>query len=72
MSVEKNSAKWLTHADQDFVPRTAAGGMASPEERVAEAVEYLATQMGQINRKLDRLIAAVEEAAKTKETPGSP
>jgi hypothetical protein len=32
--------------------------------RIANALEYTAYQMGQINRKLDKLIAAVELMAK--------
>jgi hypothetical protein len=48
--------------DQDFRTPTAeaAGGgkfTLSPELRIANALEYSAYQLGQINKKLDKLIA---------------
>jgi len=38
-------------------------------ERLAEAAEYAAFQLGQINRKLDRLIGAVERLAGSQPDP---
>jgi hypothetical protein len=48
--------------DQDFrtpTAQTAADGKftLSPELRIANALEYSAYQLGQINKKLDKLIA---------------
>jgi len=48
--------------DQDYRTPTAKGPgggkfALSPELRIANALEYSAYQLGQINRKLDKLIA---------------
>ena len=44
--------------ERDFDPSGAAGASLSPDVRVANALEYVAYQLGQINRKLDALIEA--------------
>ena len=52
----------LAVLNADFEPRDDV----EPELRVAAALNYIAFQSGQINRKLDRLIKALEAiAAKT-------
>jgi hypothetical protein len=51
-------------ADGEFQPlkqnsvRNAVGGtvFSNADQRIAHALEYIAAQLGQINRKLDRLI----------------
>jgi hypothetical protein len=47
------------HKDEEFKP----GIEAAADIRIAAAIEYIAKQLGQINRKLDALIAAVERGA---------
>lgn len=47
--------------ERDYDPGHAA---MPPDKRIASALEYTAYQMGQINRKLDKLVAAVEVIAK--------
>jgi len=44
---------------QPFQPVTDVSGR-DPAIRIAHALEYLAFQSGEINTKLDRLIAAIE------------
>jgi hypothetical protein len=47
----------------DFDPGLTPERPISPEARLAAAAEYAAFQLGQINRKLDRLIEATERLA---------
>ncbi len=49
--------------ENDFNPPYAPETTPPPEARQALAAEYAAFQLGQINRKLDRLIAAFERLA---------
>jgi hypothetical protein len=44
----------------DFNPGYSPTHMPQPDVRLATAAEYAAYQLGQINRKLDKLIAALE------------
>ena len=44
------------------------GGLA-PELRIAAALEYAAFQLGQINRKMDKIIAANERLAGSQPDP---
>jgi hypothetical protein len=46
--------------ESEFLPILAPDTPIENEARIAVASEYTAYQMGQINRKLDRLIAAIE------------
>ena len=46
--------------ETDFDPKHRPEGMPPPDIRLAAAAEYAAFQLGQINRKLDKLIAALE------------
>ena len=49
--------------EADFNPGHTPEHMPAPEHRLATAVEYAAYQLGQINRKLDKLVAAMESKA---------
>lgn len=44
----------------DFDPKHRPEAMPQPEIRIATALEYIAFQLGQINRKLDKLIVNIE------------
>jgi hypothetical protein len=46
--------------EADFNPGYPRGTVPPPDARMAGAAEYAAYQLGQINRKLDRLIEALE------------
>jgi hypothetical protein len=55
----------------DFDPGLTPERALTPEARLATATEYAAFQLGQINRKLDRLIAAAERLAGSQPDPKS-
>ena len=61
-TVERNraTARWKEMMEKDFDIDYLPGiNDPSPEIRTATAVEYAAYQLGQINHKLDRIIAAL-------------
>jgi len=54
------TASWKDMMEKDFDLYYAPGiNSPSPEMRTATAMEYAAYQLGQINHKLDRIIAAL-------------
>ncbi len=57
------------HMKADFLPVQPRTGGADAYYRMAHALEYAAHQLGQINRKLDLLMAALEKQGRS--TPGS-
>jgi hypothetical protein len=61
-AVERNraTARWKEMMEKDFDIDYVPGiNQPSPEMRTARAEEYAAYQLGQINRKLDKIIAAL-------------
>jgi hypothetical protein len=61
-TVERNRAvaRWKEMMEKDFDIDYIQGiDQPSPEMRTATAMEYAAYQLGQINRKLDKIIAAL-------------
>ena len=46
--------------EADWNPDYSRTAYPNPDARLANAAEYIAFQMGQINKKMDRLIAALE------------
>lgn len=46
--------------DADFLPAPSASALSQGDGRMADAAEYAAYHLGQINKKLDRLIALLE------------
>jgi hypothetical protein len=61
-TVERNrtSARWKETMEKDFdIDYVPGMDQPSPEMRTAAAEEYAAYQLGQINRKLDKIIAAL-------------
>lgn len=60
---EGRAEKFKKLMGQDFSPMNSVPIYGSPSVRTANATEYAAYQMGQMNQKLDRLIAAVERIA---------
>ena len=54
------AARWKEMMEKDFdLYYTPGINSPSPEMRTATAMEYAAYQLGQINHKLDRIIAAL-------------
>lgn len=47
--------RWKAHMEQDFNPGYTATSMPKPDARVANAAEYSAYQLGQINRSLKQI-----------------
>lgn len=62
---ERRKARW----DADFALSFAPDKAPPADVRLAFATEYAAYQLGQINRKLDRLIAAAERLADSQPDP---
>ena len=61
-TVERNRtfARWKETMEKDFdIDYVPGMDQPSPEMRTAAAEEYAAYQLGQINRKLDKIIAAL-------------
>jgi hypothetical protein len=56
MSDEGARKRWEQIISSPFIPATLAGTNITNENRVANALEYIAAQLGQINAKLDKLI----------------
>jgi hypothetical protein len=60
----KATASWKDMMEKDFdLYYTPGINSPSPEMRTATAMEYAAYQLGQINHKLDRMIAALGSTA---------
>jgi hypothetical protein len=55
--------------EADFDPGFTSKRILTPTARLAAAAEYTAFQLGQINRKLDRLTAAVERLVSSQLDP---
>jgi hypothetical protein len=62
--------RWAPSVQSNLEAGEAAESAADIEKRLAVATEYAAYQLGQINLKLDRLIAAIEAAALIDSTNG--
>jgi hypothetical protein len=65
-----SETKWMDSVNRDYEPMRqpdALPGLIPPpktsDQRTAHAAEYSAYQLGQISKKLDSLIAAVEKLA---------
>jgi hypothetical protein len=69
MDHETIKARQRALYEADFEPRPSQGSSPSSDDRLANAAEYAAFQLGQVNRKLDRLIAAVERLAGSQPDP---
>jgi hypothetical protein len=49
--------------EADFLPEPSPDTLTQVDRRMANAAEYVAYHLGQIDRKLDRLIMLLESAA---------
>jgi hypothetical protein len=52
--------------EADFLPEPSPDTLSQVDRRMANAAEYVAYHLGQIDKKLDRLIALLENAAQEK------
>ncbi len=47
----------------DFLPEPSSSALSQNDGRMTDAAEYIAYHLGQIDKKLDRLIAILEASA---------
>lgn len=52
--------------NEDFLPAPSASALSHNDRRMTDAAEYIAYHLGQIDKKLDRLIAILEASATKK------
>ncbi|MFZ0854426.1 MAG: hypothetical protein WAO08_35160 [Hyphomicrobiaceae bacterium] len=52
--------------EADFLPTPSPDTLSQVDRRMANAAEYIAYHLGQIDKKLDRLIVLLEASAQTK------
>jgi hypothetical protein len=55
--------------EADFLPEPSPDTLSQVDRRMANAAEYVAYHLGQIDRKLDRLILLLEDAANARKEP---
>jgi hypothetical protein len=60
--VNKDSLK--ANMEADFLPDPSPDTLSQVDRRMANAAEYIAYHMGQIDKKLDRLITLLEASAR--------
>jgi hypothetical protein len=69
--MSNDDVEWMNSVNKDYEPVSrpidSRGGIMPPQHisdrRAAHAAEYSAYQLGQISKKLDRLIEAIEKLA---------
>jgi hypothetical protein len=66
--MQQDPVKQRIKADMeaDFLPTPSPDTLSQVDRRMANAAEYIAYHLGQIDKKLDRLIALLEASAQTK------
>ena len=52
--------------EDDFLPAPSSSALSQNDGRMTDAAEYMAYHLGQIDKKLDRLIAILEASAASK------
>ena len=55
--------------EADFLPEPSPDTLSQVDRRMANAAEYIAYHLGQIDTKLDRLIVLLEDAANARREP---
>jgi hypothetical protein len=55
--------------EADFLPKPSPDTLSQVDRRMANAAEYIAYHLGQIDKKLDRLIGLLEDAAQARKEP---
>ena len=69
MADDRIRARYEAFFDADFLPLIRHDQTQGAEERIAYANEFAAFQLGQINRKLERLIDVLERNGMTEPAP---
>lgn len=58
--------------EADFLPEPSPDTLTQVDRRMANAAEYVAYHLGQIDKKLDRLIVLLEDAANERKQASPP
>jgi hypothetical protein len=58
--------RWRARMENDFAPHHTPEQTPDPSVRLAIAAEYAAFQLGQINRKLDKIVEGLSASAAKK------
>ncbi len=66
MEGEANKERVRADMEADFLPEPSPDTLSQVDRRMANAAEYIAYHLGQIDKKLDRLIALLETSAQKK------
>jgi hypothetical protein len=63
MDDETARDKIRANMEADFIPKPSPDTLSQVDRRMVNAAEYVAYHLGQIDKKLDRLIVLLENAA---------
>jgi hypothetical protein len=63
---EQMSEETRRRMNEDFLPEPSSSALSQNDGRMTDAAEYIAYHLGQIDKKLDRLIAILEASASKK------
>ena len=66
MFPEESNERVRARMEADFLPEPSPDTLSQVDRRMANAAEYMAYHLGQIDKKLDRLIALLETSAQRK------
>lgn len=64
MDRETTRDRIRTDMEADFLPEPSPDTLSQVDRRMANAAEYIAYHLGQIDKKLDRLIILLEASAR--------
>ncbi len=64
--MEDNTDATRRRMEADFLPQPSTGALSQNDGRMTDAAEYMAYHLGQIDKKLDRLIAIIEASVASK------
>lgn len=60
MAIDPGKERIKTAMEADFLPQPSPDTLSQVDRRLTNAAEYIAYHLGQIDKKLDRLIALLE------------
>jgi hypothetical protein len=64
--MEDNTEATRRTMEADFLPQPSTSALSQNDGRMTDAAEYMAYRLGQIDKKLDRLIAILEASVASK------
>lgn len=64
--MEDNTEATRRRMEADFLPQPSTSALSQNDGRMTDAAEYMAYRLGQIDKKLDRLIAILEASVASK------